>query len=216
MRRANFRNYTGEFGSIKSKQLTVFFLNSYFTLNYSSTCFQLLEERDTLQLKLSNVLRHNVSLHEEVNLGKEPPTGEIPSYNTEALKMKLAELEHMKYTMEIDLRREREARRLVQEQLFFSSSSRSYPANNSANRQSHSPSRTTPTPSPSPPSPGQGSYPSIPVIPYQQPHPPVTPNQQIQPPQFQSTPQNQQPQFPPQVQRMSDFVFLIQSWKIVM
>jgi hypothetical protein len=72
------------------------------------------------------VLKHNVSLHEEYNQGKELPENEVPTFDRDHLQMKLAELEQVNYAINIDLRREREARRLVQEQLFFSQSTRGY------------------------------------------------------------------------------------------
>jgi len=88
---------------------------------------QLLEERDGLQLKLSNVLKHNVALTERINAGQEMTSlNEAPTYDKEGLQSKLAQLEDTNYKMTIDLKREREARRLVQEQLLFSQTSRVY------------------------------------------------------------------------------------------
>ena len=90
-------------------------------------CTQLLEERDGLQLKLSNVLKHNVALTDRINVGQEPTSlNEAPTYDKEGLQSKLAQLEDSNYKMKIDLKREREARRLVQEQLLFSQTSRVY------------------------------------------------------------------------------------------
>ncbi|OXA37244.1 protein lava lamp isoform X3 [Folsomia candida] len=230
----------GDTGNIKAKVLQDEIIRLVDTLHdRDKRCEQLtveitrlLEERDTLQLKLSNALRHNVSLHEEVYKGKDAslPHDDIPSYNKEELQLKLAELEQMNYSMGIDLRREREARRLVQEQLFFSSSSRIYPGSGGRQQQSSpSPSRSPrplPTTPPPLPSPTQMSHSSIPpppsaaTIQFASPHSPYpespsmtsTPGYDVTT-QFQQYPQDpaNYPLFPPPVDVIQPPTMQVQS-----
>jgi len=142
-------------------------------------------------LKLSTVLTRNVSLHEKAYKGKEFPEGEVPSYDHETLQLKLGELEDINFAINMDLRREREARRLVQEQLFFSQSSRGY-GNSPRSRSptsTTSPSRTLarhsfpiPIPTPSPTTPSSPQFvPTISPLPYPPP-PPSTNTSQVQTP----------------------------------
>jgi hypothetical protein len=81
------------------------------------------------------VLKHNVALTERINAGQDPSSlNAAPTYDKEGLETKLAQLEDTNYKISIDLKREREARRLVQEQLLFSQTSRAYREINTRNR----------------------------------------------------------------------------------
>lgn len=62
---------------------------------------QLLEERDDLQLKLSNILEKNTSKEAK----KEGLHGEFPSYGSESLSQKIIDLEEKNYIINMDLRR---------------------------------------------------------------------------------------------------------------
>jgi len=89
---------------------------------------QLLEERDELQLKLSSVLKHNLELTSVLH-AQGTSSGDAPVYkytDKVELQTKLAQLEDINFRMNIDLKRERAARKLVQEELLYSQASRMY------------------------------------------------------------------------------------------
>lgn len=74
-----------------------------------------------------------MNLNEKLNSGNFPNVVNVtPVYDKEQLEKKLAELEDINYSMNVDLKREKEARRLVQEQLLFSQTSKFYRDRNKA------------------------------------------------------------------------------------
>ncbi|KAK2713555.1 hypothetical protein QYM36_009435 [Artemia franciscana] len=81
---------------------------------------KLLEERDTLQMKLSTALRQNMDLQKTVSsLGAKSDTGD----EMKTLGNKLEELRKLNYNLDIQLRREREDRRRIEQQMMGTSTS---------------------------------------------------------------------------------------------
>ena len=73
----------------------------------------MLEERDTLQLRLSNALRHNHQMQQEL---KDASDNE-GNANSSDVAVKLKELKQLNYSLDVQLRREQEERQTIERQL---------------------------------------------------------------------------------------------------
>jgi len=85
---------------------------------------KLLEERDTLQLKLSNVMRqferHKESVSRASTACSTPlpwPTPSNPAVEVRELKQKIEELGKLNYSLDVQLQKEREDRKMMQASL---------------------------------------------------------------------------------------------------
>lgn len=75
---------------------------------------QLLEERDTLQLRLSNALRQNHEMQQELKDYIATASGDSPIGD---IAIKLRELKQLNYALDVQLRREQEERQTIERQL---------------------------------------------------------------------------------------------------
>ena len=73
----------------------------------------MLEERDTLQLRLSNALRHNHQMQQELKDVSDEGTANSNS----DVAAKLRELKQLNYSLDVQLRREQEERQTIERQL---------------------------------------------------------------------------------------------------
>ena len=73
----------------------------------------MLEERDTLQLRLSNALRHNHQMQQELK----DVSDEGTANNSNDVAAKLRELKQLNYSLDVQLRREQEERQTIERQL---------------------------------------------------------------------------------------------------
>merc|ERR1712141_282875 len=82
---------------------------------------KLLEERDTLQLRLSNVMRqykrHKESASRASTACSTPIPWSEPPSEVSDLKRKIEELSKLNYSMDVELQKEREIRELMQTKL---------------------------------------------------------------------------------------------------
>lgn len=74
----------------------------------------MLEERDTLQLRLSNSLRQNHEMQQELKDFSATASGASPIGDITA---KLRELKQLNYSLDVQLRREQEERQTIERQL---------------------------------------------------------------------------------------------------